>query len=253
MTLLYESENYLQKLIDQIPYIGIIAFISSYREIRGKLRDIFRANVIWTKWHNQQLINNVQSVYNDKPLIRSYKHHDPFYIKIRSVLIALICEPLPLLIQFGVWSIATLTGIFLDDPMQMEIVEGISFSRLLDNLISDYLNNILLILPLSIATAIQEVRGYKSGLAKKNQEYLEWYNKHLNEDNINESLELPTFVNKSQQLSNFSNSLSVYLFLQLGFGSLIYITTSSVLSVIGIVDNPNFFLRNFFMVLFIVI
>ena len=254
LTIPYQSKSYLQYLIDGIPFICIIAFISSYREIRGKLQGISKAHNVWTNWYNQQISNKEQSLNFDNPPILGYTQNDTLFFKVRLVLVSLFCEPLPLLVHYGIWSIASLTGIYLDDPMQADILGGTSINRLLEDLISEYWDNILFfILPITLITCLQEVRGYISGISKKNQENTEWFNRHLNGTKVNESLELPTFDTKTQEISSITTSKSRYLTLQLGLGILLYISISLVLSAIGIVDNPNFFLRYLYIALFIVI
>ena len=253
LTLPYQSKNYLQYLIEGIPIICIIAFISSYREVRGRLRGSFKTHKIWTNWYNQQLSNKDQSHNYDNPPTLAYTQNDTLFYKVKSVLISLFREPIPLFIHFGVWSIASLTGIYLDDPMQADILDGIPINRLLEDLISEYWENILFILPIALITCLLEVRGYVSGINKKHQENIEWFNRYLNGTKVNESLELPIYDTKTQQVSSFTISISVYLFLQLGLGILIYTAISFVLGAVGIVDNPNFFLRYLCIALFLII
>ena len=253
LTIPYQSNNYLKYLINGIPVIGIIAFISSYREVRGKLRGIFKAHNVWIHWFNQQDSNKDQYVNYDDPPILEYTQDDSLYYKIRSVLLTLFRKPIPLLVHYAVWSIASLTGIYLDDPMQADILYGTSINRLFDSLISDYWDNLLFILSVTIITSIQEVRGYISGIVKKHHENIEWYNRNLNNTKVNASSDISPFESKTQIVPSITNSISGYLFLQFGFGILLYISISFVLGAIGIVDNPNFILQYLCIVLFIVI
>lgn len=253
LTLPYQSEDSLKYLIEGIPFICILAFISSYREVRGKLRGSFKAHNVWINWYNQQISNKGQSHNYDNPPTLAYTQNDTLFYKVKSVLISLFREPIPLFIHFGVWSIASLTGIYLDDPMQADILGGTPFSRLFDSLMSDYWDNILLILTFTIITSIQEVRGYQSGQVKKHQENNEWYNRHLKGTKVSESLELPVFDTNTQKISSITTYISRYLILQFGLGILLYISISFILGAIGIVDNPNFFLRYLCIALFIII
>lgn len=253
LTLPYQSKNYLQYLIEGIPIICIIAFISSYREVRGKLRGSFKTHNIWTNWYNQQLSNMDQSHNYDNPPTLAYTQNDTLYYRVKTVLISLFREPIPLFIHFGVWSIASLTGIYLDDPMQADILGGTSINRLLEDLISEYWENILFILPIALITCLLEVKGYISGITKKHQENTDWFYRHINGTKVNESLEFPIFDTNTQKINSITIYISRYLILQFGLGILLYISISFILGAIGIVDNPNFFLRYLCIALFIVI
>lgn len=253
LTLPYQSNNYWQYLIEGIPFIWFMAFISSYREVRGKLRGIFKAHNVWTNWHNQQINNKDQPLNYDNPPILEYTQFQTLYFKVRSVLISLIREPIPLLVHFVVWSIAFGTGIYFDDPMQADILGGKPTHMLFDDIKSEYWESIPFILIVTLITCIQEVRGYISGINKKHQENTERLKRHLNETKVNELFDLPSYDTKTQQVSTSTASISRYLFLQLGLGILIYVLISVVLGAIGIVDNPNFFIQYLSIVLFIVI
>ena len=253
LTLPFQSEDPLQFLIEGIPFISIMAFITSYREVRGKLRGISKAHNVWINWYNQQISNKDQSHNYDNPPTLAYTQNDTLFFKVKSVLISLFREPIPLFIHFGLWSIASLTGIYLDDPMQADILGGTPINRLLEDLISEYWDNILFIFPIALITCLLEVRGFISGISKKHQENTEWYNRHLKGTKVSESFELPPFETRTQRVSSFTISISVYLFLQLGLGILIYTAISFVLGAVGIVDNPNFFLHYLCIALFIII
>lgn len=194
-----------------------------------------------------------QTDNNVNPPNLDYTQHDTLYYRVKTVLISLFREPIPLIIHFGVWSIGSFTGIYLDDPMQADILDGKSINRLLEDLISEYWDNILLILTMTLITCLLEVRGYVSGISKLHQEHTEWLNRHINGTNANESLELPIFDSKTQDMSSITTNISRYLIFQFGFGIILYISISLVLGGIGIVDNPNFLLRYLCLALFIVI
>ncbi|RKU28329.1 hypothetical protein C6497_08910 [Candidatus Poribacteria bacterium] len=253
LTLPYTSENYLIYLINGIPIIGVMAFITSYREVRGIMKGIYKTQNVWTHWYNQQVINKDQFVKYDNPPIIEYTQDDSIFYKVRSVLLSLFRQPVPFLVHFGVWSIASLTGTYLDDPMQADILGGTSTNRLIEDIISEYWDNILFILTVAIITSIQEVRGYISGIVKKHQEYIEWYDRHFNEMNVNDSLDESPFDLKTINVTSITNVVAGYLFLQFGLGILLYFSISLVLSTIGIVDNPNFLLCYLSIALFVVI
>ncbi len=253
LTLPYPSANYFLYLIEGLPFFFMLAFISSYREIRGKLRGTHKTDTIWTHWYNQQVSNQDYSLNYDNPPIVEYTQHDSLYSKVRLVLLSLFRQPIPLLVHFGVWSIASLTGTFLDDPMQADISGGTSIYRLIEDLISEFWDNILFILTVTIITSIQEVRGYISGIVKKHHEYIEWYNRHLNGTKVNDSWDESPFDLKTLNDTSNTNVVSGFLVLQFGFGILLYISISLVLDTIGIVDNPNFILRYLSIALFVVI
>lgn len=253
LTLPYQSKNYFLYLIDGIPLFFMLAFISSYREIRGKLRGFHRTHNVWTHWYNQQISHKDQSLNSDNPPILENTQTDSLYYKVRSVLLSLFREPIPLLVHFGVWSIASFTGTFLDDPMQADILGGTSTNRLIEDLISEYWNNILFILMVTMITSIQEVRGYISGIVSKHQENTLWLNRHLNETKVNDSLDESPFDLKTINVTSITNVVAGYLFLQFGLGILLYFSISLVLGTIGIVDNPNFLLRYLSIALFVVI
>lgn len=231
----------------------MIAFISSYREVRGKIRGILKAHNVWVNFYENQVstINQTDKIGSLPNL--DYTQHDSLYYKVKSVIISLFREPLPLFLHFGIWSIGSFTGIYLDDPMPADRLDGISINRLLEDLISECWDNIQLILTMTLITCLLEVRGYVSGITKLHQEYTEWSNRYINGTNTIESLELPIFDNKIQDLSTITTNISQYLIFQFGFGIILYISISLVLGAIGIVDNPNFFFRYLLIALFLII
>ena len=212
LTLPYQSKNYFLYLIDGLPFFFMLAFISSYREIRGKLRGTHKTHIVWTNWYNGKVSNKDQSLNYDNPPILEYTQNDSLNFKIRSVLLSLFRQPIPFLVHFGVWSIASLTGTFLDDPMQADISGGTSIYRLIEDLISEFWDNILFILTVTIITSIQEVRGYISGIVKKHHEYIEWYNRHLNGTKVNDSWDESPFDLKALNVTSITNMVPGYLF-----------------------------------------
>ena len=253
ITFPFQSNNHLQTLIEGIPIICVIAFISSYREVRGKIRGILKAHNVWVNFYENQVstINQTDKIGSLPNL--DYTQHDSLYYKVKSVIISLFREPIPLFLHFGIWSIGSFTGIYLDDPMQADILDGMPMYRMLEDLISEYWDNILFILPIILSTCLLEVRGYVFGIRKKHKDNINWLNRYINGIKVNETLELPPFETGTVAISSITSSISRYLILQLGLGILLYLSISMILGFIGIVDNPNFFFRYLLIALFLII
>lgn len=242
MVILTSPQNILMDLKEGLPLIIVLGCITSYREVRGYLSGAARTQKVWWNWYNIHVDTSDQGKeLIDPPQLYS-KQEDSLFDKIIAIMQSMYRDPVPLLVHFFVWSLASVTNIYLDDPIQADIMGGAGVNHIFDEIISEYWSILPVTIIISIITSLQEVRGFIDGKTKKHIECTTWYNLQVDKHAGHVSSVIPSVLTTPQNIRYITSSHGIHIS-QFIIGIFLYTCITMILGGIGIVENPNFFIK----------
>lgn len=242
MVILTSPQNILMYLKEGLLLITVLGCITSYREVRGYLSGAARTQKVWWNWYNIHTDTSDQGKeLGDPPQLDSIHVHSLFD-KIKAIMQSMYREPVPLLVHFFVWSLASVTGIYLDGPMQADIMGGAGVNHIFDELISEYWSILPVTILITVLTSLQEVRGFIDGKTTKHIECTTWYNQQVDKHAGHDLSVIPSVLTTPQNMRYNTSSLGIQTS-QFIIGIFLYTCITMILGDIGIVENPNFFIN----------
>ena len=232
----------VRSIDDGLLIIIVLTPITSYRGARGYLKGIATIQQVWMNWYNRQIKTKVLGSAFKNPALSSNTHVDSNFKKVINTLKSLVRNPIPLFIHFTFWTILFGAGIYLDDPMQVSISEGSHFGSLTNEFLREYLDAIPILLILTIITSFLEAHGNINGIALAQKSWLLWYNQQIKTNREQDTSDNPPVLMTDQSVSRFTFRTPAPVILEFACWILAYTLCTTVLSWIGVVDNPNFFI-----------
>ena len=157
-----------------LPWIAIIVFVISYREARGNLKGIAKAQQTWMQWYQEQQETIKHGDTFEEPHLSENARADSYFKKAQKTLQFMTRHPMSLMIHLACWFLAFISryGDFLASmPILFVVIPA---------LISSY----------------QEARGTVKGIAKKETEWMKWYQRQTAAEEQGYSLaEVPPALN----------------------------------------------------------
>lgn len=244
--LLFEGPQDVVWLInDGLLVIVVLTPITSYRGAKGTLKGIARIQQGWMNWYNREIKTKVPgSTFKDPPLFDNVQVNS-YFKKVINTLKSIVRNPVPLFIHFTFWNLLFAAGIYLDDPMQVSIMEGSGFSSLINEFLSDYLDGIPILLVLTLITSFPEAKGNINGIAMAEKSWLQWYNRQIAANREQGTSENPPVFMTDQSMAIFTFRSPERIIFESVCWILAFTLCTTLLSWIGIVENPNFFIRFF--------
>lgn len=223
--------------------ILVLTLITSYRGARGYLKGIARIQQIWMNWYNRQIKTKVPDSTFKTPPLTGNTEVDSYFRKAKNTLKSLVRNPIPIFIHFTFWTVLFGTGIYLDDPMQVSIMEGSRFSSLMNEFLSEYLDGLPILLMLTLITSLLEAHGNIKGIALAQEAWMQWYNLQIEANREQDTSENPPVLMTNQSMAIFTFGSPERVIFESVCWLLAFTLCTTVLSWIGIVENPNFFIR----------
>lgn len=239
-----EGLNDVVRFIDDgLFIILVLTSITSYRGARGYLKGIARIQQVWMNWYNRQMKTKVQGSTFKGPPLTDNTEVDSYFKKAKNTLKSLVRNPIPLFIHFTFWTILFGAGIYLDDPMQVSIMEGSYFSSLMNEFLSEYLDGLPILLMLTLITSFLEAHGNINGITLAQKSWLQWYNQQIETNRGQGTSDNPPVLLTNQSVAIFTFRSPERVIIESVCWIMAYSLCTVLLSSIGIVDNPNFFIK----------
>ena len=209
----------LQTLMERIPAILLLCFITSYRFSRGKLNGISNTQQQWMNWSDypeKEIPDDPNHFPQTLPQLSKIKY---ILNTLKNIVLISLRNPMLYVFHFLCWHYISFLGSLLDEPFRYSIVEdqitGIYqiFSRTVSDMSHDYIFGILFIALLAFSTFIPEVIGKLNGSHQEHQHWQKWYksnNDPLQAQNI--SIGTTTAINKETGIL-FLKTVSITTFI----------------------------------------
>ena len=138
-----------------LPWIALIVLINNYREARGNLKGITKAQQVWMQWyHQQQEAVRLKDTF-EKPPPSENTQADPYFKTVLKTMQFMANNPILLIVHLTCWfSIFIFLHSGVIDLIPTLFVAGLA-------LISSY----------------QEARGNVKGVAKEGEVWTKWYHR----------------------------------------------------------------------------
>ncbi|MCE2399387.1 hypothetical protein J4G08_00710 [Candidatus Poribacteria bacterium] len=243
IVLIERSPDFFSSLKDALPIIAVLGFITSYREVRGKLKGIAKRQHVWMNWYNRQFATEMSERSLEALPLSDIPQIDSYFQKVKYLLVSMVRVPMPLLIHFTFWNFVFAAGIFLDDPMQISIMDGASSDQLFNEFLSEYLERLPIAAILTLITGSLEIKGYVNGTFKTQMEWTNWHNRYIKTDHEEGGTVEPPVLMTDQSVAIFTFRLPERVIFESVCWILAFTLCTTLLSWLGIVENPNFFVR----------
>ena len=136
-----------------LPWIALIVFVISYREARGNLKSIAKAQQAWMQWYHRRQETISRGEVFEEPLPSESPQTDSYFRTAQKTVQFMAHHPMSLIVHLGCWFLAFIFryGDFLASmPILFVIIPA---------LISSY----------------QEARGNVKGVTKEGEVWTKWY------------------------------------------------------------------------------
>ena len=173
-----------ESLIDVLPILIVLGFITSYREARGRLNGIAKTQQRWMNWyHNQELYlpivqNKVSISLSEKFKLRS------ILVTVKDILKKMFSNPRIYAFHFICWISVLFLSTLLDDTIQYNIREegSVGVFQIIDDVVwemkGEFIYSLFIIAVFTFITGLQEIKGEIKGIDHENHQWVEWYEKY---------------------------------------------------------------------------